>query len=146
MADCLPDPRWYFTSTADVFMADILNGLMTGLWEDGHLIALGSAGRADRDLFHAYAPCVGDDVQNTFDFRDIMVHPDWRRRGIHTQFIERYKQEALENGCHAIYCTVDPENLPSRGAFEKAGFTPLCVQPAYDGRPRMYYRLDLRRG
>ena len=90
-----------------------------------------------------YAQDVGDLPEGSFCFVDVMVDPDFRRQGFHTRLLEIYRNRAEAMGCRAIYATVDPDNIPSRKSFEKAGYLPLLIKPAYDGRPRVYYRLLL---
>ena len=42
MVRTLPDPRWYYTSTAEEFVADMKLGGMLGCWVNGTLIAMGN--------------------------------------------------------------------------------------------------------
>lgn len=145
VVDSLPDPRWYYTSTAEEFLRDMAAGCMLGVRAEGRLIAMGSAIPAARGEHVRYAGDLGQPWLNTLSFSDVMVDPDFRRRGIHTTFLQRFLTYATDMGFTAIYATVDPDNIPSRRAFEKAGYQAIAQQPAYDGRPRVYYRLTLSR-
>lgn len=140
MLSALPDPRWYFPSTTEEFAVEVLAGHATGVFDGRRLIAFGIASPGQAHRTASYATRVGDDPADTFDFQDIMVHPDYRRQGIHSAFLARYIAQALAMGCRAVYATVDPDNEPSWRSFEKAGFRRIAVQPAYDGRIRAYYK------
>jgi len=144
MLQVLPDPRWYFPSTQEQFAMEVCAGHAEGICMDGKLIAFGIASPGRQHRTDSYAACVGDDPADTYDFQDIMVHPDFRRRGIHSAYLSKYRARAEQLGCRAVYATVDPDNEPSWRAFEKAGFRRLLIKAAYDGRIRAYYRLDLR--
>ena len=144
MLAALPDPRWYFPSTEEQFAVEVRAGHATGVFMDDALIAFGVASPGQQHRTESYALRVDEDPANTFDFQDVMVHPDHRRQGIHSAFLAKYRAEAESLGCRAVYATVDPDNVPSFRAFEKAGFRRLRIQPAYDGRIRAYYRLDLQ--
>lgn len=139
----LPMKRWYFPNVEAEFIADCNDGFATGIRMDGRLIALGVACAGSCHPGGSYAAVVGDDPARTFDFRDVMVDPAWRRQGIHSAYLALYREQAQAAGCTAVYATVDPDNEPSWRAFEKAGFRRLLVCPAYDGRIRAYYRLAL---
>lgn len=144
MLSALPDPRWYFPSTTEEFAVEVRADHATGVFVEGRLVAFGIASPGQSHRTQSYAMKVGEEPANTFDFQDIMVHPDFRRRGIHSAFLAKYRAQAEALGCRAVYATVDPDNVPSWSSFEKAGFHRLVIQPAYDGRTRAYYRLDLR--
>ncbi|MBR4081024.1 MAG: GNAT family N-acetyltransferase [Clostridia bacterium] len=144
MLAALPDPRWYFPSTEEQFAVEVRAGHATGVFLQDRLIAFGIASPGQQHRTESYALRVDEDPADTFDFQDVMVHPDFRRQGIHSAFLARYRAEAEALGCRAVYATVDPDNAPSWRSFEKAGFRRLRIQPAYDGRIRAYYRLDLR--
>ena len=144
--DRLPDKRWYYLSDREEFLDSIRRGWMIGLRKDGRLIAMadGATGEARRAAgSHDYATAVGDPVADTFDFLDMMVDPGCRRMGIHTAVTVLFRRQAEALGCRAMYCTIDPDNVPCRRCMEKAGYEAVTQQPAYDGRPRVYYRLKL---
>lgn len=139
----LPCERWYFPNVEAEFAADCAAGFATGIRAEGRLIALGVACLGSLHPGGSYAAVVGDDPAHTFDFRDVMVDPAWRRQGIHSAYLALYRARAEAAGCTAVYATVDPDNAPSWRSFEKAGFRRVLVRPAYDGRVRAYYRLAL---
>lgn len=144
MAAALPDPRWYYQSTEAQFASDMHAGYMLGAYDHGQLIVMGSLLPGGGDGECQYARDLGHEPTGTMNFCDVMVDPGYRRQGLHSLLLETFRTTALEQGCHAIYATVDPENLPSRRSFEKAGYEALALRPAYDGRPRVYYRLVLQ--
>ncbi len=139
----LPDKRWYFPNAPEEFAQDTRCGYACGLWEKGALIAFGVACAGETHPGGCYAAKVGDESARSFDFRDVIVDPAWRRQGIHSAFLTFFRRRAEALGCRAMYATVDPDNVPSFRSFEKAGFVRLRVMPAYDGRIRAYYRLLL---
>ncbi len=143
MLASLPDARWYFPNTHEEFVDDVHCGNAWGIRVEGKLIALGVACSGEKHPGGSYALKLGKKAEGTFDFRDIMVDPAYRRQGIHKAFFAFFREKALEEGCTAMFATVDPENLPSRTSFEKAGFHAVAQMPAYDGRVRNYYQWDL---
>lgn len=138
MIAALPDPRWYFPSTLEEWQEQVSLGHARGIFEGNHLIAFCVYQRGEARPAHNYALCVGEDPTLTYDFCDVMVSPQYRRQGIHSAFIAACFAQARQEGCRGVYCTVDPDNLPSQTAFRKAGFVPLLTKPAYDGRIRTY--------
>jgi len=143
MAAALPDPRWYFTSTREEWLADIAEGVVIGIRVDGRLAAIGCAQTGDDHPDHSYAAVLGEDHRHTLDFRDVIVDPDFRRQGIHSAYLARFRRQAEESGCRAMYATADPDNVPSVSSFIKAGYKPVLTQPAYDGRIRTYLKCTL---
>ncbi|MDO4483570.1 MAG: GNAT family N-acetyltransferase [Clostridia bacterium] len=139
----LPNPRWYFGSTEDEFRHDIENHLSIGAFDGDTLAAFALASFGEQAPDISYAAKLGEDPAHTLDYRDVMVGPDYRRRGIQSFFLRHWDEVARQNGCTALYCTVDPENVPSYAAVEKAGYKRVCIKPAYDGRDRIYYKKTL---
>ena len=72
--------------------------------------------------------------------------PAMRRRGIQSAFLAIFTTLALESGGTAMYATVDPGNGASWRNFERFGYQVVTTMPAYDGRMRRFYRLDLTKG
>jgi GNAT superfamily N-acetyltransferase len=143
MLAALPSPTWYYPSPRALFAACCARGEAFGFFSGARL-----AGFAVLTPWHVrpdacYAHKVGDPPENTYDFQDVMVHPDFRRRGIHAALLSLFDRLAREAGGTALYCTIAPENLPSVASFQKAGYTCVRVQPAYEGMLRGYYRKAL---
>lgn len=139
----LPNPRWYYPSE-DWEFDSWLRGREAVGYFDGDVLA-GFAvltGEKVRGQY-SYARILGEPVENTFDFHDVMVRPAYRGRGMHTRFLSLFTEMARAMDGRAIYATVDPENEASWHNFEKAGYKCIRVKDAYDGRTRRYYRLDL---
>ena len=143
MLSALPDSRWYFPNTREEFVDDTSHGFAFGIRQGGGLIALGVACEGARHPGGSYAAVVGDLSPVTFDFRDMIVDPAFRRQGIHSAYFTFFRGQAEGLGAAAIYATVDPDNAPAWHSFEKAGYRRVLLRPAYDGRIRAYYRLGL---
>ena len=139
----LPDPRWYYPSDEWEFDAWLDGreavGYVCGEDLAAYAVMTPSALRGE----HSYARVLGEPAEGTFDFHDVLVHPTYRGRGMHTRFLALFTQVARESGGRFIYATVDPDNGASWRNFEKAGYECIRIQPAYDGRVRRYYRLTL---
>ena len=123
----LPDPTWYFPSEDWEF--DLC----------GYAVMTPQSVRGD----HSYARVLGQQEENTFDFHDVMVSPDYRRRGLHANFLKLFTEMARAMGGKAIYATVDPQNGASWRNFEREGYRCVTTRPAYDGRLRRYYKKEL---
>lgn len=134
MFAALPDSRWYFGSSKEEFALQASQGHAWGIWQDGRLIALNVLVPAARAHHGGYAAILGRDDPDSLNFEDVMVSPAWRRQGIHSAMISH----ARSLGYASVYATVDPDNLPSLRAFEKAGFSALEQRLTYDGRPRVF--------
>ncbi len=144
MLTALPDPLWYVPSTPEEVLEGLESGDAFGFSAKGSLVGYAAFSPWQDRGDKAYAPKVGHAAENTFDVHDVIVHPDYRRRGMHSAFLLLFEEAARAMGGSAIYATVDPGNAPSVGAFEKAGYVHIKTQPAYDGRLRSYYRKDVR--
>ena len=144
MLRALPSPRWYYTGTEAEMAEELALGIGVGVRMEGRLAAVSVCRPGEASGVYAYALLAGEaSAAGTLDYLDIMVDPDYRRRGIHSACLRCFREMAASLGCREIWCTIDPENMPSRRSFEKAGYQPVCEKPAYDGRPRIYYRLRL---
>ena len=139
----LPHASWYYPSEEWEFDAWLSGGEAVGYLEGetlcGYAVITPAKGREG----HSYARVLGQDAENTFDFHDVMVAPEYRRRGMHGRFLALFSHVARSLGGRAIYATVDPENGASWRNFEREGYRCVCTQPAYDGRLRRYYRKEL---
>jgi len=139
----LPDPSWYYPAEEWEFVMATEAGEAYGYFQGDTLVAYAEMSPGEKRGEHSYAAKLGHPAQQTYDFHDVMVAPEMRRRGIHSAFLRRFEKLARENGAHTIYATVDPGNGPSYRNFERAGYVVECTIPAYDGRLRRFYRLDL---
>lgn len=139
----LPDPRWYFPSEEWEFDDWLRDGDAIGAFDGDTLAGYAVITPASARKGHAYAEILGESTEGAYDFHDVMVLPAYRGRGIHTEFLSMFAETVRALGGRAIYCTVDPENGPSRHNFEKAGYEFIVQQSAYDGRVRRYYRLTI---
>ena len=144
MLAALPKSSWYYPSPRDMFAGCCECGESFGYYADKQL-----AGFATLTPWHVrgekcYAAKIQQPSENTYDFQDVMVHPFFRRRGIHSSFLRLFEAMARNANAIAIYCTIAPDNTPSVASFEKAGYRCVKQQPAYEGLWRGYYRKELR--
>jgi GNAT superfamily N-acetyltransferase len=84
-----------------------------------------------------------DPPENTFDFQDVMVHPDYRRRGIHAALLPYSTGLRARPEARPLYCTIAPDNLPSVASFTKAGYVCVREPAAYEGMLRVIFRKSL---
>jgi ribosomal protein S18 acetylase RimI-like enzyme len=143
MLAALEDPAWYFPSEEWEFVSAVQGQEAWGCFDGDRLAGFAVMTPGDRRGEHSYAAMLDEPVEGSFDFHDLMVAPAMRRRGIHTAFLKLFAAMAAEDGGRAVYCTVDPGNGASWRNFERAGYRVVCTRPAYDGRMRRFYRLDL---
>lgn len=136
----LPNRMWFVPSDAQELEAVIGRGEAFGFFARERLVGYGAFSPWHVRGAAAYAGKLGLPVENTYDVRDVMVHPDFRRRGMQSAFLCLFEETARAMDGMALYATVDPGNQASIGGFEKAGFALVKTQPAYDGRLRGYYR------
>ena len=141
--DELEDKQWYVPSTLEEMREDLAQGDIFGCYDGKKLVAFAVLTPWHTREEIAYAGKVGETVEDTYDFHGMMVHPKYRRRGIHSAFLRLFAETVRAMGGKAIYATIAPENLPSVNAFEKGGYELVKTQLAYDGRPRGYYRQRL---
>lgn len=139
----LPNPSWYVACTVQEHEINLSAGDVFACRAGKKLTGFAVLSKGDTREENAYAAKLGQPVENSFDVRDVMVHPDYRRRGIHSEFLRLFMETARSLGGEALYATIDPDNYPSVKSFEKAGFQHVKTQPAYDGRLRGYYRKEL---
>lgn len=139
----LEDASWYFPSEEWEFASAAEAGEGWGYFDGEQLMGFAEMTPGEKRGGHSYARKLGLPVEHSFDFHDVMVAPAARRRGIQTAFIALFTRLAKQAGGTAMYCTVDPGNGPSWRNFERAGYRVVCTMPAYDGRMRRFYRLDL---
>lgn len=143
MLAALEDPAWYFPSEEWEFTEAAQGQEAWGFFDGERLAGFAVMTPGERRGEHSYAAMLNEPVEGSFDFHDLMVAPAMRRRGIHTAFLKLFAALAAEDGGRTVYCTVDPGNGASWRNFERAGYRVVCTRPAYDGRTRRFYRLDL---
>ncbi len=141
--ETLEDPTWYYPSDFEEFLEAISLGAVFGYFQDDMLCGFGMLTPETARGERSYAIKIGKAREGTYDLHDVMVHPKYRCRGMHTKLLGLFEEMAREAGAQAIYATVDPENGASYRNFERAGYVSLATKPAYDGRLRRYYCLTL---
>ena len=135
----LPDPRWYYGSTQEELAEQARMGHAVGIWEEDRLVAMNILVPAREAHHGGYAAKLGLDDPDSLNYEDVIVSPDYQRKGIQSAFLAR----ARSLGYKTIYATVDPENLPSLRSFERAGYVRMAQKETYDGRPRVFVRLEV---
>jgi len=136
----LPNPRWYYGSTQQELAEQAKAGNAVGIWDGARLVAMNILVPARMAHHGGYAAQIGMDDPDSLNYEDVMVSNDYQRRGIQSAFLAR----ARTLGYKTIYATVDPENVPSLSSFEKAGYVRVAQKDIYDGRPRVFMRLDVK--
>lgn len=139
----LPDPRWYFSMEEQEVEEWLGQSSVAGYLDGDVLAGFAAITPWFQREGHAYAGVLGDPVENTYDFHDVMVHPAYRGNRMHQRLLKLGTASVRALGGRAMYCTVDPDNSASWYNFEKEGYRCVVTQPAYDGRERRYYKLEI---
>lgn len=58
---------------------------------------------------------------------EVMVHPDFRRKGVATTLVNEAEKQAQENGSKHLYCYIYGPNDASKALFEKLGYANMRV-------------------
>lgn len=77
--------------------------------EDGTLAGAAIAFRSQDDPADVYV-------------QDVMVHPDFRRRGVAGLLLDSVRTRAADWGCHRVYLTSEPENRAAHRTWLTLGF------------------------
>ncbi len=56
---------------------------------------------------------------------EVMVHPDFRRKGVATSLVNEAEQHAQETGSNHLYCYIYGPNDASKALFEKLGYSSM---------------------
>lgn len=59
-----------------------------------------------------------------YELRPIVVHPQFRGRGVADRLVERLIQDARERGYDQIFLYTEADNLPAIGFYTRFGFVP----------------------
>lgn len=135
----LLDQRWYYGSTQEELAEQARMGHAVGIWAEDRLVAMNILVPAREAHQGGYAAKLGLDDPDSLNYEDVIVAPDYQRKGIQSAFLAR----ARSLGYKTIYATVDPENLPSLCSFERAGYVRVAQMETYDGRPRVFMKLEV---
>ncbi|MCP2297776.1 Acetyltransferase (GNAT) family protein [Nocardia amikacinitolerans] len=65
--------------------------------------------------------------------QDLMVHPDFRRRGVTRALMDHLRDTAEAMGCHRIYLTSMPGNHAAHRTWEALGFRNVPGDRTIDG-------------
>lgn len=55
--------------------------------------------------------------------QDVMIHPDYRRRGVARALLESVRAQAASWECARLYLTSEPDNTAAHAAWTTLGFT-----------------------
>ncbi len=66
-------------------------------------------------------------LKNRIHLLNFAVAPQWRRKGIGTQMVERLKKRLVQQGRQRITLEVRETNLPAQLFFRHCGFRAVCV-------------------
>ena len=69
------------------------------------------------------------------DITNVAVHPDFRRRGIAGQLIDRLTEEVRREGIAQIHLEVRASNTAAMALYEGRGFCPVGRRPRFYRRP-----------
>ncbi len=65
--------------------------------------------------------------KNRIHLLNFAVAPQWRRKGVGTQMIQRLKKRLVQQGRQRITLEVRETNLPAQLFFRHCGFRAICV-------------------
>ncbi len=74
-------------------------------------------------------------AHNESHLTNIGVVPDWRRKSVARQLLERILGIVTERGCDILLLEVRPSNADARAFYAKHGFRELYRRPNYYRRP-----------
>ncbi|QVK24918.1 GNAT family N-acetyltransferase [Shewanella dokdonensis] len=63
------------------------------------------------------------------NIHDLVVHSDWRGRGLSQLLLQAVEQQAIQRGCCKVTLEVLEGNTVARHAYLKAGFAPYQLRP-----------------
>jgi ribosomal-protein-alanine N-acetyltransferase len=85
-------------------------------------------GRVGRTLVGYCGLLFADDAAHV---TNIAVHPDWRSRGIATEFMLELAERAIEAGFGALTLEVRHTNVAAQELYRRFGFVPAGVRKRY---------------
>ena len=68
-------------------------------------------------------------AQPNMNIHDIIVHHDFRRRGVARALLQTVDREAQQRGCCKVTLEVLQGNQPALDAYRQAGFAPYGLDP-----------------
>ena len=75
-------------------------------------------------------------VLDETDMMNIAVHPNYRRRGVAKQLVERLVETLKQRGSRCLTLEVRASNEPARKLYEKLGFQQIGLRKNYYRNPR----------
>lgn len=70
------------------------------------------------------------------EITNVATHPDFRRRGLASELLERLKKEASERGIESIFLEVRRSNTAARALYEKQGFEVIGERKGFYSNPK----------
>ena len=92
---------------------------------DDRVVGLVVAFPLENDPYFPRDRCLSIPVEKTIYIAEVMVHSNWRGRGIASQMLESLLQKALKEYSHAVI-RVWKENKPALELYKKLGFMPVA--------------------
>lgn len=122
LQNSLEDTSLFYTSDKsrfDTLHQDTRN-ICIGYQKDGQLIAYANAvikEYCNKDYLKKIR-----DIQDTYYFRTIFVHSDYRNNGLMKKLIKKVEDTVIKKGGNNIVLTVHPNNIPSKKGFMSRGY------------------------
>ncbi|MCK4568050.1 MAG: GNAT family N-acetyltransferase [Candidatus Thorarchaeota archaeon] len=91
--------------------------------EDGNIVSSGSCAIMEK--------CVNGKILRTAYNYNLMVDPNYRRRGIAVLLVDRREEIAREQDCDLIFCQITEGNIPSIRLQEKKGYMHVKDSTSY---------------
>jgi len=66
---------------------------------------------------------------------NVVVRPDWRRRGVATRMVQAVFESAAAKGVTRALLEVRASNLPAQGLYDKFGFQVIARRSGYYTKP-----------
>ena len=98
------------------------------------LVARGVMSRGESDVLCGYAGFWM--IFEELHLLNMVVHPDWRRRGIGTRLVQTACEQAFSLGVESVLLEVRESNHAARQFYETLGFAVVARRSGYYERPK----------
>lgn len=107
----LGEPYVRLRTTSDYWLyAELFSSTCPVAVEDNQVVGIAIAFRSQDNPSDVY-------------IQDVMIHPNYRRRGIAQALLAGVRQRAAAWGCKRMYLTSEPENTAAHATWLALGFT-----------------------
>jgi GNAT superfamily N-acetyltransferase len=65
--------------------------------------------------------------------QDVMVHPEFRQRGVARSLVDSVRNRAVAWGCRRMYLTSEPDNAAAHSSWHALGFSNMQGDRVIDG-------------